>query len=102
MKIIFDWDHASYLGGFVHNGVSYDHYINTQTDKTYLIREDKKVMFKVDANATMFDEDTKIIGKFRTIGNNWIFQEKNGPEWDHKCGSDLLLTERMMMRFLIK
>ena len=98
----FDWDNASYLGGFAHNDKSYDHYINTKNDATYLIGEDGKVVFKVDSNATMYNENGKVIGKFRTIGSNWIFQEKGGPEWDHKCGDDLLLTERKMMRFLIK
>ena len=101
----FDWDNASYLGGFAHNDKSYDHYINTKNDATYLIGEDGKVVFKVDSNATMYNENGKILGKYRTYqraDGSWLFEDQDGRLLDFQCGYDLLKTERMVMKELLK
>lgn len=83
-------------------GIWYDHSIDTEDDSTVLVREnDKKVIWKIDFRADMYDSEGALVGRFHLDKSNyWEYTHQDGTVIT-TGNRDLLKAEMKVFKVLL-
>ena len=94
-----EYNHIAYLRA---GSTVYQHVIDIITCSSHLLDKHGMIVFSVDHNARLFDEDDVYIGSFYTNSENkWFYERKDSTVLQPLKLSDLINFERCIFKELL-